>query len=203
MLHQYQKCLVSSVSTVLRNTYRMKSSTAFFHCTRVNWSTRAPKTNPNETQSGRFDKSFEKLTAMIEERLPMSQKNCIRGTVHDRLFGEESDVDLRKAAQDDLHGREEEKVAAKIARSYFSEEDLSPEALHVRSPHLKVAQNIQRQYYDKKILNTSNESEAYYYKIDSPAEKRRVFQIRVIVFFAVGTVSVYFCQILLAWMRTG
>lgn len=146
---------------------------------------RAPKANPNETTSGRYDKSFEKLTAQIEERLPFSQKNVLRGSVHDRLFGEESEDDLKKAAQDDLHGREDEKPAAKMARSYFSDEDLSPEALHVRSPRLRVAQNLERQKYDKKLLNTSREPIQYYYLNNSLNEKKqRLLRMSVaIVFF--------------------
>eukprot|EP00796_Vickermania_ingenoplastis_P005552 gene5552-4006_t len=115
----------------------------------------------------------EKLTAQIEERLPMSQKNFLRGSAHDRLFGEETDVELKRAAQDDLHGREEEKPAARMARSYFSDQDLSPEAMHVRSPHLKVAQNRKRVQYDKRTLNTSREPEEYYYKEPSPQEMAR------------------------------
>lgn len=144
-------------------------------CTPICRRPRAPKANPNETMSGRYDKSFEKLTAQIEERLPFSQKNVLRGSVHDRLFGEESETDLKKAAQDDLHGREEEKPAAKMARSYFSNEDLSPEALHVRSPRLKVAQNIERQKYDKRLLNTSSEPMEYYYDDHSQVEGKQRF----------------------------
>lgn len=150
-------------------------------CSRVWIRPRAPKANPNETMSGRYDKSFEKLTAQIEERLPFSQRNVIRGSVHDRLFGEETEMDLKKAARDDLHGREEEKPAAKMARSYFSDEDLSPEALHVRSPRLKVAQNIERQRYEKKLLNTSSEPIEYYY--DAPSREKgnhRIFRMTML-----------------------
>lgn len=161
-------------------------------CTPMLLRPRAPKSNPHETATGKFDKSFEKLTAQIEERLPMSQRNIIRGSAHDRLFGEESEVDLKKAAQDDLHGREEEKPAARVARSYFSDQDLSPEALHVRSPRLKVAQNYQRLQYDKSTLNTSREAPEYYYSTPTPEalRRRRIMQAAgSIVFCVLGVYS--------------
>lgn len=180
-----------------------RSVVSLFHSSRVLLRPRAPKANPHETQSGQFDKSFEKLTAQIEERLPFSQKNFIRGSVHDRLFGEETDTDLKKAAQDDLHGREPEKPAAKMARSYFSDEDLSPEALHVRSPHLKVSQNIQRQNYDKKILNTSNESKEYYYNEPSPQEKAFQQRVRIVAFISSAVVIWFSCKWIAAYMYTG
>lgn len=163
---------------------------------------RAPKANPNETKSGQFDRSFERLTQQIEDQLPLSERNVLRGNLHDRLFGEESAPDLRRAAEKDLHGREEEKTAAKVVRSYFSDEDLSPEALHVRSPHLKVAQHVQRQHYDKSLLNTSKESTEYYYEPLSPQQqqRRRLVHASVALGCAIGTY--YAFSLFGSYMRT-
>lgn len=188
-----RRCALISLNCTPRLTsVRWYSSTRLgaFSCTIIRRRPRAPKANPNETASGRYDKSFEKLTAQIEERLPFSQKNVLRGSVHDRLFGEESEDDMKKAAQDDLHGREDEKPAAKMARSYFSDEDLSPEALHVRSPRLRVSQNLERQKYDKKLLNTSSEPIEYYYLEESSSEKKHRFLLMSVTIVVCCTLAV-------------
>ncbi|RNF15184.1 uncharacterized protein Tco025E_05633 [Trypanosoma conorhini] len=130
------------------------------------------KPNPAHTPSGKFDRSFEKLSGELENRMPFRQQQILFGSKYDHNFGEESYEALKQAAQDDIYGREPEKAAAQQARSYFTGDDLSPTALHVKSPLLKVAQLQQRQKYDKKILKTSQEPTEYYYHREAPARRR-------------------------------
>ncbi|CBH10967.1 hypothetical protein, conserved [Trypanosoma brucei gambiense DAL972] len=129
------------------------------------------KPNPAHTPSGKFDRSFEKLSSEIENRMPFRQQQILFGSKYDRNFGEESQDELKKAAQDDLFGREPERAAARQARSYFTGDDLSPTALHVKSPRLKVSQLQHRQNYDKNILKTSKEADDYYYRRETPSER--------------------------------
>ena len=144
-----------------------------FQATRLLRRPQTIKPNPNEATSGHFDKSFEKITETIEARLPFRQRHVAVGNIYDVNFGERTEHDMYKEAEEDLQGREREKPAAKQARSYFTDEDLSPEALHVRSPRLKVAQNIQRQNYDKRILKTTAEAAEYYYPVLSKEQRQR------------------------------
>ncbi|CCD15719.1 unnamed protein product [Trypanosoma congolense IL3000] len=139
-------------------------------CTRVFTRPQTIKPNPAHTSSAKFDRSFEKLSSEIENRLPFRQQQILFGSKYDRNFGEESQDELRKAAAEDLFGQEPERAAARQARSYFTGDDLSPAALHVRSPRLKVAQLQHRQAYDKSILKTSREPSEYYYRRDTTVE---------------------------------
>lgn len=160
------------------------------------------KPNPNEAVSGQFDRSFEKMTATIEERLPLRQRNVLHGSLYDTLFGEESEQAQKEAAQDDIHGREAEKPAARQARSYFSDADLSPEALHVRSPRLKVAMNQQRLKYDKSVLKTTKEAPEYYYAEKTLEEKQRRRMGIIGVCLVLGGGSTWALSRLGAYMRT-
>ncbi|KAG8342999.1 hypothetical protein TRVL_06173 [Trypanosoma vivax] len=135
------------------------------------------KPNPAHTPSGKFDRSFEKLSGEIENRMPFRQQQILFGSKYDRNFGEESYEELKQAAQDDLFGREPERAAARQARSYFTGDDLSPTSMHVKSPRLKVAQLQHRQKYDKGILKTSKESCEYYYRRETPSERRKRYSI--------------------------
>ncbi|CCW64884.1 unnamed protein product [Phytomonas sp. EM1] len=144
-----------------------------FHTSRLLRRSQTIKPNPFETSSGNFDKSFEKMVGNIEMQLPFRQHHFSKGYMYDRNFGEENADAMRDAAKADVHGTEPERPAAKQARSYFTDEDLSPEALHVRSPRLKVAQHIQRQEYDRSLLKTSSEPMEYYYPPVSAEEKRK------------------------------
>ncbi|KAH9597408.1 hypothetical protein LSM04_004083 [Trypanosoma melophagium] len=139
------------------------------------------KPNPAHTPSGKFDRSFEKLSGELESRMPFRQQYVLFGNKYDRNFGEESYEELRQAAQDDIHGREPERAAARQARSYFTGDDLSPTALHVQSPRLKVAQQPQRQKYDKTILKTSAEAPEYYYVRAQPTQRRRERVVKWVV----------------------
>lgn len=130
------------------------------------------KPNPFTTESGQFDRSFEKTVSSLEQKLPFRQHHFLKGSMYDRGFGEEGAEEMKEAAREDLEGREPERPAARQVRSYFTGDDLSPEALHVHSPRLKAAQLVQRQYYDKSILKTSSEPKEYYYKEYSLREKR-------------------------------
>nr|CAJ2480462.1 unnamed protein product [Leishmania braziliensis] len=160
------------------------------------------KPNPNEAMSGQFEKSFEKLTDKIESRLPFRQHHVLHGNIYEQQYGDRSEHDMWVEAQEDLHGREKEKPAARQARSYFSDEDLSPEALHVRSPQLKVAQNFQRQMYDKKILKTTAEPAAYYYPEVTMEEKRLYRWMLIAGWSAVGVMTLMGLRRLGEYMRT-
>ncbi|KPA85970.1 hypothetical protein ABB37_00265 [Leptomonas pyrrhocoris] len=171
---------VAAVTTVSCSTYTHTvvgssavSPAGVFQHTRLLRRPQTIKPNPNEATSGQFDKSFEKITETIESRLPFRQRHVAVGNIYDANFGEKSEHDMYKEAEEDLLGKEKEKPAARQARSYFSDEDLSPEALHVRSPHLKVAQNIQRQQYDPKILKTTAEASEYYYPALTKEQQRK------------------------------
>ncbi|EAN94004.1 hypothetical protein C3747_70g238 [Trypanosoma cruzi] len=129
------------------------------------------KPNPAHTPSGKFDRSFEKLSGEIESRMPFRQQQILFGSKYDHNFGEENQDAMRQAAKDDVYGREPERAAARQARSYFTGDDLSPTALHVKSPRLKVSQQQHRQKYDKNILKTSQESAEYYYHRESTSER--------------------------------
>ncbi|KAG5466678.1 hypothetical protein LSCM1_00847 [Leishmania martiniquensis] len=160
------------------------------------------KPNPNEATSGQFEKSFEKLTDKIESRLPFRQHHVLRGNIYEQQYGDRSEHDMKVEAQEDLHGCEREKPAARQARSYFSDEDLSPEAMHVRSPRLKVAQNLHRQAYDKKILKTTAEPAAYYYT-ELTMEEKRLHRWKLIAgWSAVGVVTLMGLQRLGEYMLT-
>ncbi|KEG09887.1 hypothetical protein DQ04_04491050 [Trypanosoma grayi] len=148
------------------------------------------KPNPAHTPSGKFDRSFEKLSSELENRMPFRQQQILYGSKYDRNFGEESYDEMRQAAQDDIYGREQEKAAARQARSYFTGDDLSPTALHVKSPRLKVAQHQQRQKYDKRILKTTKEAAEYYYERESP-EQRRIRRRVIAVCGAVGLLGAW------------
>ncbi|KAG5492511.1 hypothetical protein JKF63_01089 [Porcisia hertigi] len=167
------------------------SSGGGVHPTRLLRRPQTMKPNPNEATSGQFEKSFEKMTDKIESRLPFRQHHVLHGNIYEQQYGDRSEHDMWLEAQEDLHGREKEKPAARQARSYFSEEDLSPTAMHVRSPQLKVAQNLQRQTYDKKILKTTAEPAAYYYPEMTMREKqvRRWKLIAVWSIVGVGTLT--------------
>ncbi|KPI84384.1 hypothetical protein ABL78_6565 [Leptomonas seymouri] len=160
------------------------------------------KPNPNEATSGQFDKSFEKITDTIESRLPFRQRHVAVGNIYDVNFGERTEHDMYKEAEEDLHGREKEKPAARQARSYFSDEDLSPEALHARSPHLKVAQNYQRQQYDKKILKTTAEPLEYYYPVLTKKQRQRRNAMLAAGWGAVGIATFVGLRKAGAYMRT-
>ncbi|AYU82894.1 hypothetical protein conserved [Leishmania donovani] len=160
------------------------------------------KPNPNEATSGQFERSFEKLTDKIESRLPFRQHHVLHGNIYEQPYGERSEHDMWVEAQEDLHGREKEKPAARQVRSYFSDEDLSPEAMHVRSPQLKVAQNLQRQAYDKKILKTTAEPAAYYYPVVTLEEKRRYRWKLIAGWSAVGMMTLTGLRHLCEHMRT-
>ncbi|ESL11534.1 hypothetical protein TRSC58_00712 [Trypanosoma rangeli SC58] len=141
--------------------------------TRVLLRPQTVKPNPARTPSGKFDRSFEKLSGEIENRMPFRQKQILFGSKYDHNFGEEGYEALKQAAQDDIYGRETEKPAARQARSYFTGDDLSPTAMHVKSPRLKVSQLQHRQMYDKDILKTSQEPTEYYYHRETQSERRR------------------------------
>ncbi|GET92603.1 hypothetical protein, conserved [Leishmania tarentolae] len=160
------------------------------------------KPNPNEATSGQFERSFEKLTDKIESRLPFRQHHVIHGNIYEQMYGEKSEHDMWVEAQEDLHGREKEKPAARQARSYFSDRDLSPEAMRVRSPQLKVAQNLQRQQYDKKILKTTAEPAVYYYPVVTLEEKRRYRWKLIAGWSAAGMAMLTGLQRLCEYMRT-
>ncbi|KAG5491967.1 hypothetical protein GH5_00864 [Leishmania sp. Ghana 2012 LV757] len=160
------------------------------------------KPNPNEATSGQFEKSFEKLTDKIESRLPFRQHHVLYGNIYEQQYGDRSEHDMRVEAQEDLHGREKEKPVARQARSYFSNEDLSPEAMHVRSPQLKVAQNLQRQAYDKKILKTTAEPAAYYYPQVTMEEKRLYRWKLIFGWSTVGVMTLMGLRRLGEYMRT-
>ncbi|ORC84650.1 uncharacterized protein TM35_000421080, partial [Trypanosoma theileri] len=145
------------------------------HSTPIRLRPQTIKPNPAHTPSGKFDRSFEKLSGELESRMPFRQQQVLFGNKYDRNFGEESYEEMKQAAQDDIHGREPERAAARQARSYFTGDDLSPTALHVQSPRLKVAQHPQRQKYNKQILKTSKEAPEYYYVREKSTWKRRVF----------------------------
>lgn len=179
-------------------------STSVFRSTRLlHQRSRSIKPNPFETKGGRFDTSFEKLTAGIEEVLPLSDRHLKRGTVHDRLFGEEAQNDTKRLAEGQMVGREEETPAARQARSYFSDEDLSPEALHVRSPRLKVAQRAARPTYDKKILKVSKEADQYYYTEPSPESIKKRQRLTFVACVSFGAVTFCAWEALSAYMLSG
>ncbi|CCW71919.1 unnamed protein product [Phytomonas sp. Hart1] len=158
------------------------------------------KPNPFETSSGKFDQSFEKTLGNIEAQLPFRQHHFTKGYMYDRTFGDETQEAMWESAKADLHGKEPERTAAKVARSYFSETDLSPEALHVHSPRLKAAQQIQRQEYDKALLKTTGEPLEYYYPFVSVEAKRRK-QMWIIAGIAGGVGLVWYgCRRLTVYM---
>lgn len=163
----------------------------------------AVKPNPFHTESGKFDQSFEKMTERIESRMPMRERQVLSGSIYDHAFGEESEEAMKRAAHDDVFGTEPEKPAARMARSYFTDADLSPEALHVRSPRLKVAQHINRQQYDKNILKTSREPASYYYPMESLAEKRRRGRRLAMVWLVMLAVMLWQLYRLAIYMRDG
>lgn len=142
------------------------------------------------------------MTDKIESRLPFRQHHVLHGNIYEHPYGERSEHDMWVEAQEDLHGREKEKPAARQARSYFSDEDLSPEALHVRSPQLKVAQNLQRQAYDKKILKTTAEPAAYYYPVVTLEEKRRYRWKLIAGWSTAGVMTLTGLRHLCEYMRT-
>jgi hypothetical protein len=160
------------------------------------------KPNPHEATSGQFDKSFEKMTETIESRLPFRQRHVAKGNIYDVNFGERTEHDMYKEAEEDLQGREKEKPAARQARSYFSDEDLSPEAMHVRSPRLKVAQNIQRQNYDKSILKTTAEPSEYYYPVQTKEQRKKRNAMLAAGWGTVGIITFVGLKKAGAYMRT-
>lgn len=166
------------------------SAALAMHPTRLLRRPQTIKPNPNESRSGQFDKSFEKLTSTIESRLPFRQHHLSKGNLHEHLYGERSDEEMRAEAEEDLQGREKEKPAARQARSYFTDADLSPEAMHVRSPQLKVAQNQERLNYDKKILKTTAEAAEYYYPVLT-LEQKRVYRMKLLAGWGAVAAATY------------
>ncbi|KAK7194659.1 hypothetical protein NESM_000384800 [Novymonas esmeraldas] len=160
------------------------------------------KPNPNEATSGQFEKSFEKMTDKIESRLPLRQHHVLHGSIHEQQYGNRTETEMWREAQEDLHGREREKPAARQARSYFSDEDLSPEALHVRSTRLKVSQNQQRQAIDKKVLKTTSEPAAYYYPSLTMEEKQRRWRRLMAGWGVVGVATLAGLRHVSDYMRT-
>lgn len=62
--------------------------------------------------------------------------------------------------------------------SYFTDEDLSPTAMGVRSPNLKVVNFPQRQKHVKDLWKTTNESEEYCYP-ELTREEQRVRNMKI------------------------
>lgn len=152
---------------------RMTHFDGCFRGTRLLRRSQKVKPNPFETKSGNFDQSFERMTETIEDRLPFRDRHLSQGTIYDMPFGERSARQLRQEAADDVEGKEKESAASQQVRSYFTGEDLSPEAMGVRSLRVKVAQNPERQKYDRNILKSTNEPPEYYYKDTSQDEEQR------------------------------
>lgn len=152
--------------SILAHSVRLGSSIVG-HPTRPLCRPQTIKPNPYESQPGQFDRSFENMTGTLESRMIFTQHNFVKGCIYDVVVGEESQSQLKRVAEQQYHGREEAKPAARAARSYFTDADLSPEALHVRSPNLKVAQHAARQAYDENILKVSREEVDFYYAPDT------------------------------------
>lgn len=167
----------------------MVFSTGALHPTRAALRKPTIKSNPFETQPGKYDQSFEKMTETIESRLPFRQRHMQHGSLYDRLYGEKTEEEENQVRDEDMYGHEFERPAQRAARQYLGDGDLLKEegqasaarAAATKRLRVKAAEAHLRRPYDKNAAKRSSEPEEYYYPSLTLEQKRRRQAVRVVL----------------------
>ena len=123
----------------------------------------------NQTQSGNFDTSFEKLVNTITEKMPFQ---VAEGNAYDVQFGEEGYQSKVERTQKEGSNRgDPDGPKDKLRKRLTGEDAMTPESTGADRAQRAVKER-RREKYDKSILKRSVEKSEFYYPEMTLLQKR-------------------------------